>query len=75
MNTVHGKIWRGKNWRIWQIISYSPRFSLPIFTDTPKMYLAYTLTVRYLPKFSSPIALPLWFAKIFPRQIFSMYVK
>ena len=45
-----------KNWRIWQIVSYSPKFSSPIFTDTPKMYLAYTLTVAYLPKFSSPIA-------------------
>ena len=32
-----GKFGRGK---IWRITSYSPKFSLPIFTDTPKMYLA-----------------------------------
>ena len=30
------------------------KFSLPIFTDTPKMHLAYVLMVAYLPIFSSP---------------------
>ena len=42
----------GENWQIWRIMSYSPKFSLPTFTDTPKMYLAYALIVAYLPKFS-----------------------
>ena len=46
----------GNNWRIWQIVSYLPKFSSPIFTDTPKMYLAYKLTVAYSPNFSLPIA-------------------
>ena len=41
---------------------HSPKFSSPIFTVTLKMYLAYTLTVAYLLNFSSPIALPVWFA-------------
>ena len=52
-----GKFWRGKSWQIWRIMSYLPNFSLPLFTDTPKMYLVYALTVTYLPNFSSPIAL------------------
>ena len=38
---------RGKIWWIWQIVSYSSKFSSPIFTDTPKMYLAYALSVAY----------------------------
>ena len=46
-----GKFWHGKNWWIWQIMSYSPNFSSPIFTDTPKMYLGYALTVTHFPKF------------------------
>ena len=49
-----GNIWWEKKW---QIMSYSLKFSLPIFTDTSKMYLTYALTVAYLPNFSSPIAL------------------
>ena len=48
-----GKLWLGKNWRI---VSYLPIRSSPIFTDTPKMYLAYTLTLARLPNFSSPMA-------------------
>ena len=40
----------------WQIVSYSPKISSPIFIDTLKMYLAYALTVARSPKFSSPIA-------------------
>ena len=34
-------------------MSYSPKFSSPVFTDTLKMYLAITLTVAYSPNFSS----------------------
>ena len=34
-----GKFWCRKNWQI-QILSYLPKFSSPIFTDTLKMYLA-----------------------------------
>ena len=59
LTALHGKILVGKNW---SIVNYSPKFSLPIFTDTPKMYLAYALTVAHhqiflfylhgLPKFS-----------------------
>ena len=61
-------------WQIWQIMSYPPQFSSPIFTDTPKMYLAYELTVAYSPNFPCQQAfLPVWFAKNFPHQIFSMY--
>ena len=48
-----GNLWWGK---FWQIVSYSPKFSSPIFTGTLKMYLAYALTVAYLPNFSLPIA-------------------
>ena len=47
------KIWWGKNW---QIVSYSLKLSSPIFIDTPKLYLAYAMTLAYLPIFSSPIA-------------------
>ena len=32
--------------------SYPPKFSLPIFPDTPKMHSAYALIVAYLPNFS-----------------------
>ena len=34
----------------------SPKFSLPIFTDKLKMYLAYALILAYLPNFFLPIA-------------------
>ena len=47
---------RGKDWQILQIVSYSPKLSSLIFTDTPKIYLAYALTVAYLPSFCLPIA-------------------
>ena len=65
-----GKFWWGKTWRIWQIMSYLLKFSSSVFTDTPKIYLAYVLTVAFLPKF---LLLPVWFAKLFPCQIFPMY--
>ena len=44
--TVHGKFWWGKlaNREL-------PKFSLPIFTDALKMYLAYALTVAYSSNF------------------------
>ena len=48
-----GKFWQEKNWRI---VNYLPKKSSPIFTDTPKIYLAYALTLAYLLNFSSPIA-------------------
>ena len=57
----------------WQIMSYSPKFSSPIFTDRLKMYLAYALTIAYLPKFSSPIAFTCTVRQNFPGQIFPMY--
>ena len=58
----------GKNW--W-IMSYLPKFSSSIFTDTLKMYLAYALTVAYLPKFSLPIAFTCTVCqKIFPAKHF-----
>ena len=69
-----GKFWLGKNWWIWQIVSHSPKFSLPIFTDTQKMYKAYALTVAYSPKFSSPKLLYAWFAKISPAKYFPCMV-
>ena len=49
-------------------MSHSLKFSSPIFTDIQKMYLAYALTVAYLPKFSSPItfACQNFFHQIFP---------
>ena len=50
---------------------YLPKISLPMFTDTLKMYLACTLTVAYLPNFSSPVTFTC--TKTFPRQIFPMY--
>ena len=51
--TVHGKILTGKNWQIWQIVSYPQKFPSSTFTDTGtiKMRLAYVLTVAYSPNF------------------------
>ena len=63
---------RGKNWQIWQIVSYSPKFFSPIFTDTLKMYLAYALTVAYSPNFSSLIALTCM-VRLNPPQKFSVH--
>ena len=54
-------------------MSYLSKFSSPIFTDVPKMCLAYALTVAYSPNFSLPKLLPVWFTKIFPCQIFPVY--
>ena len=41
-------------------------FAMSIFTDAPKMYLAYALTVAYSPNFSSPIPFTgnIWRGKI-----------
>ena len=47
---------------------------LPIFTDNMKMYLAYALTVVYLPQLSLPIALPVEFAKISSAKCFPCMV-
>ena len=74
---------RGKNWWIWQIVSYSPKFSPPIFTDTLKMYLAYALTVTHSPNFLSnsfylyclpKFPLPNFFHVWYIRNIIHMYV-
>ena len=46
---------------------------LQIVTDTPKMYLAYALTVAYLPNFSSPIAFTGMVCQKFPCQNFLVY--
>ena len=51
--SVHGKFWQGKlanlaNRELFEFFS-------PIFTDTPKMYLTYALTVAYSPNISSLI--------------------
>ena len=54
-------------------MSYSPKFSLPIFTDAWKMYMAYALTVAYSPNFSLPIAFTCMVCQNFPCQIFPMY--
>ena len=51
---------------IWQIMSYFPKFSLPIFTYTVKMYLAYALTLASSPKFSLPIAFTCMVRQNFP---------
>ena len=59
-STLHGKYLVG------QIMSYSPKLSSPIFTDTPKMYLAYALTVAYSPNFSLPIAFTCTVRQTFP---------
>ena len=45
------KILVGKSWRIWRIVSHSPKSSWPIFTDTRKTYMVYALTVTYLSNF------------------------
>ena len=48
LDTVHGKILVGK---IGKNLVNRAKFSLAIFTDIPKMYLAYALAVAYLPNF------------------------
>ena len=48
--------------QIWWIMSYSPKCSSPIFTDT----LAYALTVAYSPHFSSPLAFTCMVHQNFP---------
>ena len=50
------KFWREWKSKIWQIMSYLPKFSLQIFTYTLKIYLPYLFTVACSPNFSSPIA-------------------
>ena len=58
----------------WRIVSYSLS---PIFTDTPKMYLTYALTVVYSPNFSSPTAFTCMVCQDFPLPniilLFSVY--
>ena len=43
-HTIHRKILVGENWQILQIVSHSPKFASPIFTDTRKTHMAYTYT-------------------------------
>ena len=58
MCTSHGKTLAGEKLTNFENhVLLVKKFSSPIFTDTPKMYLAYALTVTYLPNSSSPIAL------------------
>ena len=73
LNTVHRKIWLEK---IWWIMSYSPKFSSPLFTDTLKMYWHNWLCTEscflaisfYL--YGSPKFFP---GKIFPCMVFCDY--
>ena len=67
--TVHRKVFWGKLAYLANHELFAKIFS-PIFTDTLKMYLASALTVAYLPNFSSPIALPVWFTNISPAKYF-----
>ena len=71
-----GKFGRGKHWRIWQIVSHLPKFSLPIFTGTQKTYIAYALTVAYSLNFSSPITFLPKFSptKYFPCTVLCMCI-
>ena len=69
--TVHGKILVGEN-----LANHDPFakiFLANIHRYTESIYGICALTIAYSPNFSSPIALPAWFSKIFPRQIFPMY--
>ena len=65
------KFWWGKNWRIWRIVSYSPKF--PIHKYTEHVFGIYALTVAYSPIFPHQWLLPGWFTKIFPHPIFPVY--
>ena len=67
--TIHRKILVWKNWQIWQIVSYTPKIFLPVFTNTPfgictdcsllaKVFLTNSFYLYGSPKFS--------FAKYFP---------
>ena len=67
---IYRNLLAGENWRIWRILSDSPKFSSPIFTDTPKMHLTYALIVAYSPNLSSPIALTCMVPQNFPCQHF-----
>ena len=66
LRTVHRKyIWQ---WKKQQIMSFSPKISSPIFSDTLKMYLAYALIHQIFPTdsfylYGSPKFSP---AKYFP---------
>ena len=51
-------------------MSYLPKFSSPIFTDTPKMYLAYTLTTLFAKFF---LANSFYLYGLPNRQIFPVY--
>ena len=54
MCTAHGEILVGEKLANLENL---PKFSLPLFTDTLKMYVAYALTVTYSAIFSLPIPL------------------
>ena len=57
MTTAHGKIFAGEKLpNLENHELFCQNFPCQIFTDTPKMYLAYALTVAYSLNFSSPIA-------------------
>ena len=61
-----------KNWRI---MSYLPKFSSPIFTDTLKMYLAYALTVAYSQIFPHPNSFYLYGSPKFSHVWYKLCVK
>ena len=46
-------------------------FSSPIFTDTPKMYLAFALTLVYSPNFSLPMALT---CMVYLPRVYKVYI-
>ena len=58
------------------MVSYSPEFFLANihrYTYTENVFGVCALTVAYLPNFSLPLVLPVWFTKVFPCQNFLMY--
>ena len=57
MCTTHRKIVAGEKLANFENPALFAKISLPLFTDIPKMYLAYALTVTYSPMFSLPIPL------------------
>ena len=56
-----------------ELCMYLAKFSLAIFTDTPKMYLADELTSLFIKFFFANSFHLYGFANNFPRQIFLMY--
>ena len=66
MCTVHKKILVGKKLVNFMNRELFAKIFLANISDTPKMYLAYALTVAYLPSFSLPIAFTCMVRQNFP---------